>query len=331
MTPASELTYLMTGVSGQDGFYSARHFLRKGAQVVGVSRRAPPDSGPHVRLLARNPRFRYARIPQYSADQVNGLIREVRPDRVIHAAGFRDLRSNDSEVAQCYFTNCDLVDLLLNAVAKFAPRARFLFISSAEIFGQTLESALHEGTPLSPQNHYAISKVQGMQQIAHARTTRDIFAAAAICFNHDSFLSPPNHLARLVPKKLLMLKRGKVDRLKFYNTGIRRDWSHARDIVTAFDLMLEHNTPTDFVVGSGKSTTLREYIDLTCELLDIRDPDRLLFENRLDEHSYDRIACSDRIKHELGWTPAISLRRLCRELIHAERHTILNGLAGSIL
>src|SRR5206468_9514720 len=138
-----------------------------GAQVVGISRQTYQGSKPHVRLLAGNPRFRHVCIPEYTPDRVSDLIRTVKPDRVVHAAGFRDLPSNDSEVAQCYFTNCDLVEFILNAVAKFAPRARFLFISSAEIFGQTLESALHEGTPLSPQNHYAISKVQGMQQIAH--------------------------------------------------------------------------------------------------------------------------------------------------------------------
>ena len=331
MTDTIGLTYLVTGVSGQDGFYSARQFLRKGSQVVGVSRRPARDIQPHVRLLTRNPRFRYVCAPEYTADQVSDLIRKVKPDRVVHAAGFRDLPSNDSEVAQCYFTNCDLVELVLNAIAKFAPRARFLFLSSAEIFGQTQESALHEATTISPKNHYAISKVRGMQQVAHFRAACGIFAAAAICFNHDSCLSPANHLARLVPKKLLMLKQGMVNRLKFYNSGIRRDWSHAKDFVTAFDLMLEQDTPTDFVVGSGISTTLKEYIDLTCELLDIRDRDRLLFEDRYDEQSYDRIACPDRIKRELGWTPAISLRRLCWEMIHAERRAILRERAGSIL
>jgi GDPmannose 4,6-dehydratase len=323
MTERLGLTYLVTGVSGQDGFYSAREFLRKGTQVVGVSRQSPHHINPHVRLLTRNPRFRYVYVPEYTADQVSDLIREVKPDRVVHAAGFRDLPSNDSEVAQCYFTNCDLVELILNALAKFAPRARFLFLSSAEIFGQKQESALHEASPISPQNHYAISKVRGMQQVAHFRTACSIFAAAAICFNHDSYLSPANHLARLVPRNLVMLKEGMVNRLTFYNTGIRRDWSHAKDFVTAFDLMLEQAAPTDFVVGSGISTTLKEYIDLTCELLDIRDRDRLLFENRQDERSYDRIACPDRIKRELGWTPRISLRRLCREMIHAERRAIL--------
>jgi GDPmannose 4,6-dehydratase len=330
MIRTAELTYLITGVSGQDGFYSARRFLRKGAQVAGVSRQTLSGSPPHVQLLARNPRFRYFCLPEYTTDEVGDLIRRVKPDRIVHGAGFRDLPSNDAEVAQCYFTNCDLVEMVLNAMIKFAPRARFLFLSSAEIFGQTQDAALHEATPVSPQNHYAISKVRGMQQVAHSRTERGIFAAAAICFNHDSCLSPASHLARLVPRKLLMLKHGMVDRLKFYNTGIRRDWSHAKDFVTAFDLMLEQDTPTDFVVGSGISTTLRQYIDLTCELLDIRDRDRLLFENRHDEQCYDRIARPDRIKRELGWTPAISLSRLCRELIYAERRMILKESAGSI-
>ena len=211
------------------------------------------------------------------------------PDRVIHGAGFRDIPANDSEVAQCYFTNCDLVESLLNAIARFAPQARFLFISSAEIFGQTQNSALDETAPFCTQNDYAISKVQGMQQVSAVRSAHNTFAASAICFNHDSYLSPPSHLVRLVPAKLLRLKRRDSDRLTFYNAGIRRDWSHASDFVAAFDLMLEHNTPADFVVGSGTSSTLREYIDLTCDLLDIRDRDALMFETRQDKESYDRV------------------------------------------
>ena len=319
MTQTTGLTYLVTGVSGQDGFYSARRFLRKGAQVAGVSRQPLDGSKPHVALLARNPRFRFICIPDYTAARVRDLIREVKPHRVIHGAGFRDIPSSDLEVAQCYFTNCELVEWLLSAIADFAPQARFLFISSAEIFGQTQASALHESSPISPQNHYAVSKVQGMQQVARFRTARGLFAVAAICFNHDSYLSPESHMVRLVPKKLVRLKAGDLDQLKFYNTGIRRDWSHAKDCVAAFDLMLEQKTPGDFIVGSGISTTLREYIDLTCELLDIRDREALVFENRLDKDNYDRIACPDKIKQELGWRPAISLRQLCREMIRWER------------
>ena len=253
------------------------------------------------------------------------------PNRIVHAAGFRDIPSNDSEAAQCYFTNCDLVESLLNAIATFAPRARLLFISSAEIFGQTQNTAMDETAPVCPQNDYAISKVQGMQQVAAARSARDIFAVSAICFNHDSCLSPPSHLVRLVPNKLLKLKRGDSNRLKFYDVGIRRDWSHASDFVAAFDLMLEHRTPADFVVGSGTSATLREYIDLTCDLLDVRNREALIFEDRWDKESYDRISRPDRIRRELGWIPAISLRRLCREMIHWERRAILVQSAAAIV
>ena len=107
--------------------------------------------------------------------------------------------------------------------------------------------------------------------------------------------------------------------LKFYNTDMRRDWSHAKDFARAFDLMLEHNSPTDFVVASGRSTSLREYIDLTCDLLRIESRDFLVLENRADEDTYDRIACADRIHRQLGWTPQVTLRQLCRQMIRCSR------------
>jgi GDPmannose 4,6-dehydratase len=258
-------------------------------------------------------------MPEYTPSGVRELIRDVRPDRVVHGAGFRDLPSNESEAAQCYFTNSELVSLLLSSIAEFTPRAKFLFISSAEIFGRTQKTILDENTPADPQNHYAISKLQGMEEVKRFRTTRGVFAVTAICFNHDSFLSPLSHLVRLVPKKLLALRSGKVDRVTFYNTNMRRDWSHARDFVAAFDLMLEQGTPTDFIVASGKSTTLREYVDLSCSLLGITSKDRLFFDERDDPGTYDRIGCPDKIKGQLGWQTHVSLRQLCREMIHCER------------
>jgi GDPmannose 4,6-dehydratase len=311
-------TYLITGVTGQDGFYAARRFLRRGHDVVGLSRQRLEAVKPHIQLLTRQSNFRFVSFPEYTQGRIRDLFQEIHPDRVVHAAGFRDLPSNDSEAAQCYFTNSELVGTLLNAIADLAPRARFLFISSAEIFGKTQGAVLDENTPVSPQNHYAVSKVQGMQQVSHFRNARGIFAVSAICFNHESFLSPPSHLVRLVPRKLLDLKTGKVDRVTFFNTAMRRDWSHAKDFVEAYDLMLEQRTPADFIVASGNGVTLREYIELACCLTGISPRDKVKFEENPNEDTYDRIACSDRIKQQLAWKPRIGLRRLCREMIHCE-------------
>jgi GDPmannose 4,6-dehydratase len=319
MNGASGRTCIVTGVTGQDGFYSARRLLRKGARVTGVSRQTLENAGPHVQLLARHPDFHFISMPEYTKTRVRELISDVKPDRIIHGAGFRDIPSHESEVAQCYFTNCDLADMLLTAITDLAPRARFLFISSAEIFGKTYGAILDENTQRSPQNDYGISKVQGMQRVEHFRTARNTFAVSAICFNHDSFLSPESHLVRLVPRKLLRFTRDKDRVLKFYNTDMRRDWSHAKDFAAAFDLMLENSTPTDFVVASGRSTTLKEYIDLTCDLLGIESREFLAFESRDDEDTYDRIASADRIKQQLGWSPQITVKRLCRQMIRCSR------------
>lgn len=314
----SSRKYLVTGVSGQDGFHSARRLLRAGAKVAGVSRQPLGNSKPHLQLLAQDPNFKFYPVPEYTQAEIRKLICDIEPDRVVHCAGFRDLPSNDSEIAQCYFTNSELVDWLLRAIADMTPRARLLFISSAEIFGKTRSAILDENTPFDPQNHYAISKIQAMDRVADFRATKDVFAVSAICFNHDSFLSPQHHLVRLVPHKLLKLKSGRVDHLTFYNAEIRRDWSHAEDFATAFDLMLEQNTPEDFIVASGKSVTLREYIHLACELLEVNTDSSLTFETRESEDTYDRIACSDRIKQRLGWEPRTNLRDLCREMIRCE-------------
>lgn len=319
MKTRKALTYLVTGVSGQDGFYAARHFLKSGSWVVGTSRHRLEAGKSHLQLLARHPRFRYISMPEYTKERIDVLIEQVRPERVVHCAGFRDIPSNATEAAQCFFTNRDLVEMLLSALERFVPTARFLFLSSAEIFRLEANVVLDETFPLAPQNDYGVSKVAGMELVERYRTGRGIFAVSAICFNHDSCLSPQAHLVRLVPRKLLMLKNGATDRVSFYNPGMRRDWSHARDFVTAFDKLLEQGEPRDFLVGSGIATTLRDYVNLTCDLLHIDDRSAITFEERPDQQSYDRIACVDRLKRELGWAPKISLRLLCREMIRWEK------------
>lgn len=158
-----------------------------------------------------------------------------------------------------------------------------------------------------------------MKQVQDFRMGRNIFAVSAICFNHDSFLSPESHLVRLVPRKLLRFKADTGSVLEFYNTDMRRDWSHAKDFARAFDLMLEHSTPADFVVASGRSTSLREYINLTCDLLDIKSRHFLVSEKRTHEDTYDRIARTDRIHQQLGWNPQVTLRHLCRQMIRCGR------------
>lgn len=315
MITGRELTYLITGVSGQDGFFSARHFLKNGARVVGVSRTPLARSNPQLWLLNSYPAFNHVHMPEYTAKAINDLFSAVKPDRLVHCAGFRDIPSNPDEVRQCFFTNCDLLEMLLEGLVKHAPDCHVVFLSSAEIFRKDSGGPLNESSPIGPDNEYGVSKVRGMQIMRYFMKHRAVSGSSAICFNHDSFLSPSAHLVRLVPKKLLMVKRRLLPRASFFNVEIRRDWSHAKDFSQAFDLMLEQSAPEDYVVASGNAISLKNYVSLSCRLLRMEVDEVVDFVVRDSETSYSRVADSRRIKSRLGWQPKYDIERLCSEMI----------------
>lgn len=317
MNRHSRLTYLITGVNGQDGFFSARSLLKKGLNVVGVSRRRLSEAA-QLALLNKYPHFQLVSHPEYTSSTVSSLVAKVRPDRIIHCAGHRDIPRTEEEVAQCFHTNCDILEMLLGAVVKFAPECRLLFLSSAEIFSRDVTMPLSERSPVAPANEYGVSKARGMEIINHFRTTQNVFALSAICFNHDSCLSPSTHLVRLVPRKLLMLKLGVTRVANFYDISIRRDWSHAKDFANAFNLMLEQAAPEDLVVASGMPTTLEQYIKMSCEILGIEDEASVIFESRQDAKTYNRVADPGRLKTKLGWKPEYDVEMLCKEMIWRE-------------
>ena len=233
----------------------------------------------------------------------------------MHCAGFRDIPSNPDEVRQCYFTNCELLEMLLEEVVKHAPRCRVVFLSSAEIFRKNTGRPLNEGSPVDPDNEYGMSKVRGMGIMRYFMDHRAVFGSSAVCFNHDSHLSPAARLVKIVPRKLLMVKRGLISMTEFFNVDVCRDWSHAADFTRAFDLMLEQSVPEDYVVASGNAMSLKNYVGLSCRSLNLTVNDAVRFERRESEMSYDRIADSRRIKDELGWRPFYDIERLCSEMI----------------
>jgi GDPmannose 4,6-dehydratase len=301
---------LVTGVSGQDGFFISRHLLKKGHRVLGVSRRQV-DS-PHVLLLAKYPKYQHYAISKYTKSNIEALFREVQPDRVFHAAGFRDIPSTDEEVAQCFFTNVELLAIIIAAIRQNSPKTRLLFISSAEIYGKNAGIA-HEKTAFNPENPYAVSKIEGMQQIEFFRSNGG-FGSVAICFNHDSFLSPTTHLAISVVRKLLKSRESST----FFNTSIHRDFGHASDFSVAFDLILSHHTPDNFVVCTGTHVSLDDYINMTCHYLKI-EPAAITRSVQPDLETYARRGDSQKIRSLLGWTPRFTVEKICKNIIYWEK------------
>jgi GDPmannose 4,6-dehydratase len=304
---------LVTGVSGQDGFFISRDLLKKGHRVLGVSRRQVDSA--QVHLLTQYPRYRHYAISRYTKSNIKTLFREVQPNRVFHAAGFRDIPSTEEEVAQCFFTNVELLAMIIAAIHENSPRTRLLFISSAEIYGKNAGIA-HEKTTFNPENKYAISKIQGMQQIELFRSQGG-FGSVAICFNHDSFLSPTTHLAISVVRKLLRLRESAT----FFNTSIHRDFGHASDFSRAFDLMLSHHTPDNFIVCTGTHVSLDHYINMACHYLKI-DPYAITRSVKNDLETYPRKGNSEKIKNLLGWKPRFTLEKICKNIIYWEKRKL---------
>ncbi|HJZ11028.1 MAG TPA: GDP-mannose 4,6-dehydratase [Acidobacteriota bacterium] len=308
---------LVTGVSGQDGFYFARRCLKQGLKVLGTSRKTVQESW-RLQVLSAYEGFQLYPVTDYSVCFLDGLFTRSQPGLVLHGASFRDIPRNEEESKEVFFTNCHLFERLLNSVRRHSPHSRVLFLSSAEIFGAREGQVFDEASPLDPQNDYARAKVKGME-IARQFRQEGLFVACAICFNHDSIFSPADHLLKLVPRRLLKVKTGQSDKAVFYDTDIFRDWTHAEDMASAFEKMLRHAEPLDLIVASGQACRLKDFIHICCELIGI-DHSVVTTESQNGGPSYDRMADSRRLQRLLQWQPRWRIHDLAAKMIAFEKY-----------
>lgn len=318
-------TALITGITGQDGSYLAELLLSKGYEVHGLIRRASTFNTQRIDHLYRDPHNGEAvKLYLHYGDLANtgnlvDLIYNIRPDEVYHLAAQSHVRvSFDLPEYTGDITGLGTMRIL-EAIRKSGIKARFYQASSSEMFGSA-KPPQNEHTPFEPQSPYAAAKVYAYWVTRNYRQAYAIFASNGILFNHESPRRGETFVTRKITRALASIRAGKQNLLYLGNLDARRDWGYAPDYVAAMWKILQHDRPDDFVIGTGESHSVREFLDEAFGYLNMDWHDYVRIDPRyfrptevdflLADPSYARSA--------LGWEPRIYFKDLVRIMVDAD-------------
>ncbi len=311
-------TALITGVTGQDGSYLAEFLIDKGYEVVGVVRRTSHDSYERIGHLLD----RLTVVPADLLDQhsLTTVIRDVRPDEIYNLAAQSFVPTSWSQpVLTGEFTALG-VTRILEAIRLAHPEARFYQASSSEMFGNVKQSPQNESTPFYPRSPYGIAKVYGHWITVNYRESYGIFTASGILFNHESPRRGLEFVTRKVSDGVARIKLGLANELRLGNLDARRDWGFAGDYVDAMWRMLQQPEPDDYVVGTGKTHSVRELVEVAFGHVDLDWQEFV----KVDP-AYIRPAEVERLQADprkanrvLGWKPTVSFEQLASMMVDAD-------------
>jgi GDPmannose 4,6-dehydratase len=309
---------LITGVTGQDGSYLAEFLLGKGYEVVGMVRRTSHHSYERIdHLLDRIEIVAADLLDQHSLTVV---LQDVRPDEVYNLAAQSFVPTSWSQpVLTGEFTALG-VTRILEAIRLVHPAARFYQASSSEMFGKVTETPQRETTSFYPRSPYGVAKVYGHWITVNYRESYDLFAVSGILFNHESPRRGIEFVTRKVTDGVARIKLGLAPDLHLGNLDARRDWGFAGDYVEAMWLMLQRDTPCDYVVGTGETHSVRELVELAFGHVGLDYRDYVVSDPRFHRPAEVELLLADasKARRELGWQPKVSFRELVTMMVDAD-------------
>ena len=320
---------LITGVTGQDGAYLAALLLDKGYEVHGLVRRSASAEfvGARLRWLGIHDDVRLLDGDLLDLGSVLRACRESRPDEIYNLAAQSFVTSS---WRQPHLTG-DVTALgavnVLEALRLECPTARFYQASSSEMYGLIQEPVQTERTPFYPRSPYAVAKVYAHWVTINYRESFGLHASSGILFNHESPLRGIEFVTRKVTDGVARIKLGLADRLKLGNLEAERDWGHARDYVEAMWLMLQQETPDDYVIASGRTTSVRDMCRMAfqCAGLEMEafvEADPAL----IRPAEVDRLVGDPaKARARLGWAPRTSVEDMIAEMVEADLRRLGGG------
>ncbi len=330
---------LITGITGQDGSYLAELLLEKGYEVHGIIRRASTFNTSRIDHLYKDPHINGVNLHLHYGDisdssNINRLLEKIKPDEIYHLAAQSHVRvSFDLPEYTGNVTGLSTVRFL-DAIKETGLNTKFYQASSSEMFGKAKELPLRETTPFHPRSPYACAKVYAYWVTKNYREGYDIFACNGILFNHESPRRGETFVTRKITRGLARIKSGKDEKLYLGNLDAKRDWGYAKDFVYGMWLMLQQEKPDDYLLATGETHSVREFVEKATDLLGFD----LTWESAgLDEKGIDRktgkviieidpkyfrpaevdILLGDysKAKEHLGWEPKVKFDELIEKMI----------------
>ena len=324
MSASSPRRALITGITGQDGSHLAELLLSKGYEVHGMVRRASSFNTGRIDHLYRDPHEADVRMLLHYGDltdasQLARLIRTVEPDEIYNLAAQSHVKVSFDQPEYTGDVDGLGVTRMLEAIRETGVETRFYQASSSEMFGSS-PPPQNEETPLQPRSPYAVAKLYAHWITRNYREAYGLFAVSGILFNHEGERRGETFVTRKITRGVAQIAGGKQDKLYLGNLDARRDWAHARDCVRAIHLMLQQDTPRDYVIGTGEAHSVREFCEVAFGLVGLDWQEHVEVDPRYYRPTEVEDLCSDpsRARDELGWVPEISFEELVRLMLESD-------------
>ncbi|MFC5652894.1 GDP-mannose 4,6-dehydratase [Paenibacillus solisilvae] len=309
---------LITGVTGQDGSYLAEFLLEKGYQVFGLRRRTSTPNYENVQHIQD-------RIEWISGDlnDLASLIEAVRisnPDEVYNLAAQSFVAASWPQPIATANMTAVAVTNMLEAVRIIKPEARFYQASSSEMFGKVMETPQKETTPFYPRSPYGVAKVYGHWITVNYRESFNMFACSGILFNHESPRRGLEFVTRKVTDAVARIKLGLDNELRLGNLDAKRDWGFAGDYIKAMWLMLQQDTPDDYVISTGETHTVQEFVEIAFGSVGLDWKQYVVMDEKFVRPAEVDLLLGDctKAKENLGWELEVSFEQLVKMMVKSD-------------
>ena len=313
-------TALILGVTGQDGAYLAKLLLEKGYRVVGSSRDAQMSNTSRLERLGIDADVKIVSLAPNDFRSVLKVVSGVDPTEIYNLSGQTSVGLSFEQPVECMESIAGATLNLLEVVRYLGKSIRLFSAGSSECFGDNRGHPATEETALHPQSPYAVAKATAFWQVSNYRTAYSIFACTGILSNHESPLRPARFVTQKIIQGVKAIKTKQQKRLMLGNLNIWRDWGWAPDYVEAMYLMLQRETPADYLIASGKTHSLGQLTDLAFSMAGLKANDYVESCDALMRPSDLTYSAMDpsRIRSELGWTSRHSIQEIVKKMYFDE-------------
>lgn len=317
---------LITGITGQDGSYLAEFLLSKGYEVHGIMRRASVFNTERIEQIYQDPHESHRRLFLHYGDlsdasNLNQLLKQIQPDEIYNLGAQSHVKVS-FEIPE-YTSNIDAMGTLrlLDAIRDNKIATKFYQAGSSEMFGEVLETPQSEKTPFNPASPYGAAKVFSHHLCKIYREGYNMFICNGILFNHESERRGKTFVTRKITSGIAAILAGKADKIFLGNLEAKRDWGYAKEYVQAMWLMLQQDKPDDFVIATGETHSIKEFLTEAFGLLKISDWEKYI---GIDPKYYRPVEVNyllgdySKAKKALGWEPKVKFKELVKIMLEAD-------------
>ncbi|MHB1703229.1 MAG: GDP-mannose 4,6-dehydratase [bacterium] len=323
-------TALISGITGQDGAYLAEYLLSKGYNVLGIIRRLSTQNIERLSYLNIADKVKLLDGDILDLSSLIRILKDYKPGEVYNLAAQSFVGTSwQQPILTSNVTAIGALNLL-EAIRLVDPSIKFYQASTSEMFGKIKETVQCETTPFHPRSPYGVSKLYAHWMTVNYRESYNMFACAGILFNHESPIRGLEFVTRKVTYTAARIKLGLQDKLSLGNIDTKRDWGHARDYVKAMYLMLQHDKPEDFVIATGRTTSVRDMCEIAFDYLGLNYEDYVVIDKELFRPAEVEILIGNPSKAEkyLGWKSRTTLEEMIKEMVEADLKRIKEEIKG---